>query len=62
MQKQLLRKKQIAFLTKNTGYSRKGRRKLDWLAFHLPKKQVEALTKVALERGLIEEKDLKKVD
>ena len=60
MQKQLLRKDQVKFLTQNTGQNREGRRRMNWLASHLPKKQVEALLKVALAKGIIKEDDLKK--
>lgn len=59
MKKQLLRKDQVKFLTQNTGQNRKGRRKMDWLASHLPKKQVEALLKVAVAKGIIKEEDMK---
>lgn len=59
MQKQLLRKGQVRILVPSNGQNRAGRRKMDWLASHLPKKQVEALLKVAVAKGIIKEEDLK---
>lgn len=62
MQKQLLRKSQVRILTPSVGQNRAGRRKMSWLASHLPEKQVQALLKLAVAKGFLKEEDLKKPD
>lgn len=59
MQKQLLRKNGLKILPREPGLNRATRRTFSRAIGRIPQKQVDALLKVAVAKGVLKEEDLK---